>query len=76
MEQLRPDSHLPLTLSLTLLALLLDSREFKFLNYFCMPKVTFEYNLPVSKIEGHIKKEDTFYREAISSTERLAVCLR
>ena len=30
----------------------------------------------LSKIEGHIKKEDTFYREAISSTERLAVCLR
>ena len=39
-----------------------------------MPKLTFEYNL--SKIEGHIKKEDTFYREAIRSTERLAVCLR
>ena len=39
-----------------------------------MPKVTFKCNL--SKIEGHIKKEDTFHREAISSTERLAVCLR
>ena len=38
-----------------------------------MPKMTFEYNL--SKIEGHNKKEDTFYREAINSTERLAVCL-
>ena len=38
-----------------------------------MPKVTFEYNL--SKIKGHIKKEGTFYREAISSTERLVVCL-
>ena len=33
-----------------------------------MPKVTFEYNL--SKIEGHMKKVDRFYRE---TTERLAV---
>ena len=64
-------SHLPLTL--TLLPLLLDSDEFKFLNYFRMPNVTFECNL--SKFEGHIKKEDTFYREAISSTERLAASI-
>ena len=39
-----------------------------------MPKVTFEYNL--GKIEDHIKKEDTFYRETLSPTERLTVCLR
>ena len=58
-------SHLPLTLSLALLALLLDSDEFKILNYFRMPIVTPEYNL--SKIEGHIKKEDTFYQETVSS---------
>ena len=30
-----------------------------FVKLFRMPKVTFEYIL--SKIEGHIKKEDTFY---------------
>ena len=36
-----------------------------------MPKVTFEYNL--SKIEGHIKKEDTFYREAIKEKDWLCV---
>ena len=32
--------------------------------------------MELSKIEGHIKKESTFYREAISPTERLYVCLR
>ena len=38
-----------------------------------MPKGTFEYIL--CKIEGDIMKETTFYREAISLRERLAVCL-
>ena len=59
MEQLRPDSHLPLTLSLTLLALLLDSREFQFLNYFCMPKVTFEYNLSKLKVISRKRTHST-----------------
>ena len=56
----------------TLYPHLIDDEE-KFFNYFRMPKGTFEYIL--SKIGSDIMKEDTYFRESISSRERLAVCL-
>ena len=49
-------------------------RRVQIFKLFSYAESDIEYKL--SKIEGHIKKEDTFFREALSSTERLAVCLR
>ena len=49
-------------------------RRIQSFKLFLHAKVKFDYY--ISKIEDHIKKESTFYREAISSTDKLAVCLR
>ncbi|CAB3229517.1 unnamed protein product [Arctia plantaginis] len=50
------------------------SHEDRFYIYFRMKPETFEYlhNL----LEPHIKKKNTNYRQAISTKERLALCLR
>ncbi|KAE9543637.1 hypothetical protein AGLY_002437, partial [Aphis glycines] len=52
----------------------LVDHEKKFFEYFRMSQYCF--NLLLSKIEYDIKKQDTFWRQAITSKERLAVCLR
>ena len=48
--------------------------ETKFFHYFRMSKNCFRILL--SKMETHLKKQDTHWRMAITPTERLAVCLR
>ncbi|KAL4153066.1 hypothetical protein QTP88_000899 [Uroleucon formosanum] len=52
----------------------LVDHEAKFFEYFRMSQYCF--NLLLSKIEHDIKKQDTFWRPAITPKERLAVCLR
>ncbi|CAI6375964.1 unnamed protein product [Macrosiphum euphorbiae] len=52
----------------------LVDHETKFFEYFRMPQYSF--NVLLHKIENDIKKQDTFWREAIIPRERLAVCLR
>lgn len=52
----------------------LVDHETKFFEYFRMSQYCF--NLLLSKIEHDIKKQDTFWRPAITPKERLAVCLR
>lgn len=56
------------------LCLELQSHGDRFFTYFRMKPETFEYlhNL----LEPHIKKNNTNYREAITTKERLALCLR
>lgn len=46
----------------------------KFFEYFRMSENSF--NLLLSKLEIHLKKQDTHWRKAITPKERLAVCLR
>lgn len=46
----------------------------KFFEYFTMSENCF--NKLLSKIEMHLKKQDTCWRKAITPRERLAVCLR
>lgn len=48
--------------------------ECKFYEYFRMSQSAFHVLL--AKIEKFIMKKDTFWRNAISARERLAVCLR
>jgi len=57
----------------TLYKKLID-HETKFFDYFRMP--LYSFNVLLHKIENDIKKQDTFWREAITPRERLAVCLR
>ncbi|XP_060858344.1 uncharacterized protein LOC132935747 [Metopolophium dirhodum] len=52
----------------------LVDHETKFFEYFRMPQ--YGFNVLLHKIEHDIKKQDTFWREAITPRERLAVCLR
>lgn len=46
----------------------------KFFVFFRRPQYSF--NVLLQKIEKDIKKQDTFWREAITPKELLAVCLR
>lgn len=46
----------------------------KFFEYFRLSEYSF--NLLLSKLEVHLKKQDTHWRKAITPRERLAVCLR
>jgi len=46
----------------------------QFFEYFRMSENSF--NLLLSKLEIHLKKQDTHWRKAITPKERLAVCLR
>lgn len=48
--------------------------EAKFFEYFRMSQNCF--NILLHKIEGHLMKQDTHWRKAITPRERLAVCLR
>ncbi|KAG8243729.1 hypothetical protein J6590_039737 [Homalodisca vitripennis] len=57
----------------TLMPHLIDN-ETKFYEYFRMSLITFHKLL--SKVEAHLHKEDTFWRQAITPKHRLAVCLR
>ena len=56
----------------TLLPHLMDN-EMKFYEYFRMTRATFQQLF--LKIEGSLKKRDTYWRLAITGKERLAVCL-
>ncbi|KAG8277900.1 hypothetical protein J6590_031947 [Homalodisca vitripennis] len=57
----------------TLMPHLIDN-ETKFYEYFRMSLITFHKLL--LKVEAHLQKEDTFWRQAITPKHRLAVCLR
>lgn len=46
----------------------------KFFEYFRMSENCF--NILLSKIEMHLKKQDTYWRKAIIPRKQLAVCLR
>lgn len=48
--------------------------ETKFFQYFRMTKHTFQYIL--DNISPYLTKQNTTFREAISSLEKLGVCLR
>lgn len=57
----------------TLYKELLDDQT-KFFEYFRMSESTF--NVLLSKLEVHLKKQNTHWRKAITPKEKLAVCLR
>jgi hypothetical protein len=52
----------------------LTDDETKFFEYFRMSENCF--NILLSKIEVHLKHQDTRWRKAVTPRERLAVCLR
>lgn len=52
----------------------LEADDEKFRNYFRLNQD--QFNEILSFIDGDIKKSDTNFRKAITSRERLAICLR